>query len=53
MLDLVIYFNPLICIEMVGGQDVSLTKSFESKFDALINAVNALSTRLAKMEGVA
>ena len=37
---------------MAGGQDVSMTESFESKFDALMNAINALSTRLAEVEGV-
>lgn len=36
---------------MVGSQDVSMTKSFESKFDILMNTINALTTRLAEVEG--
>ena len=38
---------------MAGGQDVSMSDSFESKFDALMSAINTLSTRLAEVEGVA
>jgi hypothetical protein len=36
---------------MAGGLDVSMTESFESKFDVLMNAINALTTRLAEVEG--
>ena len=36
---------------MAGGQDVSMTESFESKFDVFMNAINALTTRLAEVEG--
>lgn len=38
---------------MAGSQDVSMIESFESKFDVLMNAMNALASRLANVEGVA
>lgn len=38
---------------MAGSQDVDMFKSFESKFDGILNAVNVLSTRLTEVEGVA
>jgi hypothetical protein len=52
-LDLVICSNRLIYIAMTGGQDISMIESFETRFDALMNAINALSTRLTDVEGVA
>lgn len=37
---------------MAGGQDISMTETFESKLDAIMNALAALSTRTADIEGV-
>ena len=37
---------------MVGGQDVSMAESLESKLDAIMNALATLSHRTAEIEGV-
>ena len=37
---------------MVGGQDVSMAESLESKVDAIMNALASLSHRTAGIEGV-
>ncbi len=37
---------------MAGGQDVSMAESFESKLDAIMNALATLSHRTAEIEGV-
>ena len=50
------FFKPiLLSFKMVGGQDISMTESLESKLDAIVNAIiNALiilSQRTVEIEG--
>ena len=37
---------------MAGGQDIGMTKTFESKLDTVIDTLATLSQRIAKIEGV-
>nr|PNR52172.1 hypothetical protein PHYPA_008546 [Physcomitrium patens] len=39
-------------LRMVGGQDISMTESSESKLDAIMNVLATLSQRTAEIEGV-